>query len=111
MEEKMVKIRKKLKVAQEKQKSYANKNRTYREFKVGEHVFLKVKVKRISLRLGVFPNLTAKYCGSFEFLEKIGLVAYMLTLHGSMIIHNLFQVSLLKKYVLDPNHMTDWIVI
>jgi hypothetical protein len=43
MEEQMVNIRKNLKVSQDKKKRYAYKKRTNREFKVGEHVFLKVK--------------------------------------------------------------------
>jgi hypothetical protein len=60
MEEKMIKIRHNLKVAQDRKKSYADKNMTYREFKVGEHVFLKVKEKRSSLRLGSFPKLASK---------------------------------------------------
>jgi hypothetical protein len=43
MEKQMVKIRQNLKVAQDREKSYADKRRTHREFKVEEHVFLKVK--------------------------------------------------------------------
>jgi hypothetical protein len=78
---------------------------------VGEHVFLKVKDKRSLLRLGSFPKLAARYCGQFEVLEKIGPNAYMLALLASMSIHNLFHVSLLKKYVPDPNHVIDWNVI
>jgi hypothetical protein len=39
MEDQMVKIKKNLKAAQDRQKVYADKNRTTREFKVGEHVF------------------------------------------------------------------------
>jgi hypothetical protein len=93
------------------QKSYANKNRVFRYFKVGEHVFLKVKAKRSLLRLESCPKLAARYCGPFEILEKIGLVAYMLALHASMRVHNVFHVSLLKKCVLDPNHIIDWNVI
>jgi hypothetical protein len=42
MEEKMLKIKKNLKVAQDRQKNYADKNKTHREFNVGDHVFLKV---------------------------------------------------------------------
>jgi hypothetical protein len=83
----------------------------FRDFKVGEHVFLKVKAKRSSLRLGSCPKLAARYCGPFEILEKIGPVAYMLAFPASMRVHNVFHVSLLKKYVPDPNHIIDWNVI
>jgi hypothetical protein len=107
-EEKMIKIKKNLKVAQDRQKIYADNNIVFRDFKVGEHVFLKVKVKRSSIRLGSFPKLAARYCGPFEILEKIGPVAYMLAFPSSMRFHNVFHVSLLKKYVSDPNHIIDW---
>jgi hypothetical protein len=43
MEEQMVKIKEDLKVVQDRQHSCADKGRTHREFKVGDHVFLKVK--------------------------------------------------------------------
>jgi hypothetical protein len=39
MEEKMAKIKQNLEVAQDKQKNYEDKNRIFRDFKVGEHVF------------------------------------------------------------------------
>jgi hypothetical protein len=39
MEEQMLKIEHNLKASQDRQKSYADKNRTHREFKVGDHVF------------------------------------------------------------------------
>jgi hypothetical protein len=74
-------------------------------------VFLKVKEKRSSLRLGSYPKLAARYCGSFEILEKMGPIAYMLALPKSMHIHNVFHVSLLKKYVHDANDVIDWNVI
>jgi hypothetical protein len=51
MEEHMLKIKQNLKAAQDRQKSYADKNRTHREFKVGEHVFMKMKANRSSLKL------------------------------------------------------------
>ena len=74
-------------------------------------MFLKLKEKRSSIRLGSFLKLAARYCGPFEILEKIGTVSYMLALHASMRVHNVFHVSLLKKYVPDPNHIIDWNVI
>jgi hypothetical protein len=111
MEEKMLKIKQNLKAAQDRQKIYADKNRTHSEFKVGDHVFLKVKAKRSSLKLGNCSKLAARYCGPFEILERIGLVAYMIALPASMSIHNVFHVSLLKKYIPDVNHVIDWNVI
>ena len=38
----MINIRKNLKVSQDRKKSYADKDEAHREFRVGEHVFLKV---------------------------------------------------------------------
>jgi hypothetical protein len=111
MEEKMVRIKQNLKASQDRKKIYVDKGRTHREFKVGDHVFLKVKAKRSSLKLGNCSKLAARYCGSFEILERIGPVAYMLSLPASMCIHNVFHVSLLKKYVPDANHVIDWNVI
>lgn len=78
---------------------------------MGEHVFLKVKVNRSSLRLGNCSKLVARFCGPFEILERIGLVAYMLALAASMIVLNLFHISLLKKYIPDANHVIGWNVI
>jgi hypothetical protein len=78
---------------------------------VGEYVLLKVKAKRISLKLGCCPKLEVRYCGSFEVLERICHVSYMFALSSSMRIHNVFHVSLLKTYALDPKRIIDWIVI
>jgi hypothetical protein len=80
MEEKMSKIKHNLKVAQDKQKIYVDKGRTHEEFKVGDHVFLKVKANKRSLKLGNCSKLVARYCGSFEIIERIGHVAYILAL-------------------------------
>ena len=57
IEEYMARIKHNLKVSQDRKKSYAEKNKAFRYFKVGEHLFLKVKVKRSSLILGSYPNL------------------------------------------------------
>jgi hypothetical protein len=111
MEDQMTKIKQNLKAAQDKQKIYVDKNKTHREFKVGDHVFLKVKDNRSFLKLGSYVKLAARFCGPFEILERIGLVAYMIALPTSMSVHNVFHVSLLKKYIPDANHVIDWNVI
>jgi hypothetical protein len=100
-----------LKVAQDRHKIYVDKNKTHREFKLGEHVFLKVKANRIYLKLGNYTKLAARFCGPFEILERIGPIAYMVALPASMTVHNVFHVSLFKKYIPDANHVIDWNVI
>jgi hypothetical protein len=111
MEDHMVKIKQNLKVEQDRQKIYADNNWTAREFKVGKHVLLKVKPKKISLNLGSFTKLAPKLCGPFEILNIIEPVAYMLSFPTSMNVHNVFHVSLLEKYAHDPNHVIEWNLI
>ena len=61
MEQKVVKIRQNLKASQDRQKSYADKHRVNREFGVGDHVYLKVRVKKSSLKLGSCAKLSPRY--------------------------------------------------
>jgi hypothetical protein len=70
-----------------------------------------VKANISSLKLGKCSKMESKYCGPFEILERIGPVAYMLVFPTSMIVHNVFHVSFLKKYIHDANHVIDWNVI
>jgi hypothetical protein len=67
-------------------------HRVFIYFKEGEHVFLKLKVKRSSLRIGSFQKLAAIYYGPFEILENTGIVTYMIELHASMRVNNVFHV-------------------
>jgi hypothetical protein len=111
MEDQVVNIKQNLKAARDRHKFYADKNKTTREFKVGENVLLKVNPKKISLKLGSCTKMEAKFYGPFEILDRIGTVAYMLALPASMNVHNVFHVYLLRKYVHDPNHVIDWHLI
>ena len=54
------------------------------EFKVGDHVFLKVMPKRGVVRFGKRGKLSPRFIGPFELLERIGAVAYRLALLPSM---------------------------
>ena len=49
-----------------------------------------------------------QYVGPFKILEKIGLVAYRLALTPEFAnIHNVFHVSMLRKYVADLTHVLE----
>ena len=67
-----------------------------------------MKANKSSLKLGNCSKLETHYCGSFEILERIGPIAYMIEFHAFMSIHNVFHVSLHKKYIPDVNHVIDW---
>jgi hypothetical protein len=55
--------------------------------------------------------MAAIFFGPFEILDRIGPATYILALSASMNVHNVFHVSLLNKYVHDPNHVIDWHLI
>jgi hypothetical protein len=111
MEEKIVKIKQNLNTTHDRKKSYADECSMLKTFKVWDHVLLKVKPKKSSLKLGRSTKLATRYCRPFEILDKVGSVAYMFTLSAMIKVHNVFHVSLLKKCVNDPNHVINWNLI
>ena len=79
------------------------------EFEVGDHIFLKVMPKRGVVKFGKHGKLSARFIGPFEILERIGTVTYRLALPPSMSgVHEVFHVSMLRKYIPDPVHVVDW---
>jgi hypothetical protein len=111
MEQQVIQLKQNLKVAQDIHKSYIDKKRTPREFKMGDHVYLRVRSKKSSLRMGACAKLAPRYCGPFEVIDRVGPVAYRLSLPPTVKAHNFFHVSLLKKYVHESNHIIDCYVI
>ena len=107
LEQLVTKVQVNLKEAQDHQKSYADKKRTDKYYQIGDHVYLKVKVKWISLSLGRCGKLEPRFCGPFEILAKRGPVEYELVLPAHIRVHNVFHASLLKKYVYDTKHVID----
>ena len=76
---------------------------------MGDHVFLKVMPKRGVIRFKKRGKLAPRYIGPFEILERVGTVAYRLTLPPSLSgVHEAFHVSMLRKYTLNPAHVVDW---
>ena len=61
------------------------------------------------VRFGKRGKLSPRFIGPSEILERIGTVAYRLVLPPSMTgVHEVFHVSMLCKYILDPTHVVDW---
>ena len=84
--------------ARDRQKSYADKRRKPLEFQVGDKVLLKVSPWKGVIRFGKRSKLNPRYVGPFEIVERIGPVAYRLSLPEELNgIHNVFHVSNLKK--------------
>ena len=108
MEEIVKQVQGNLKVAQDRQKSQADLKRTPTEFQVGEHVFIKVRPKKSSLKMGSCAKLAPCYYGPFEILSKIGQLAYQLALPPNLRVHNVFHISVLKKYVHAATHVVKW---
>ena len=107
--EKIRVIRDRLLAAQSRQKSYADHRRRPLEFQVGDHVFLRVSPRKGVFRFGKKGKLAPRYIGPFEILQRVGEVAYRLALPPQLLgIHDVFHVSLLRKYEPDVSHILDW---
>ena len=107
--EKVSLIRQRLLTAQSRQKSYADVRRRPLEFEVGDHVFLKVMPKRRVVRFGKRGKISPRFIGPFEILERVGTAAYRLALLPSMSsVHEIFHVSMLRKYTPNSAHVVDW---
>ncbi|KAJ9562395.1 hypothetical protein OSB04_007555 [Centaurea solstitialis] len=91
-------VQEKLKVARDRQKSYADNRRKPLEFQVGDKVLLKVSPWKRLIRFGKKGKLSPRFVGPFKVVERIGPVAYRLDLPIELSsIHDTFHVSNLKK--------------
>ena len=99
-------IQDRLREAQSRQKSYADRRRRPLEFSVGDRVFLRVSPMKGVRRFGRRGKLSPRYIGPYEILERIGEVAYRLALPPELAaVHPVFHVSMLRQYVPDPSHV------
>ncbi|XP_041009367.1 uncharacterized protein LOC121253424 [Juglans microcarpa x Juglans regia] len=107
--EKIETIRSRLRAAQSRQKSYADNRRRQLEFEVGNKVFLRIAPMRGVMRFGKKGKLSPRYVRPFEILDRIGPVAYRVTPPPALSgVHDVFHVSMLRKYIPDPTHIIDY---
>ena len=105
-EEKVKMIGERLKVATDRQKSYADLKRKDNRYEIDEKVFLKVSPWKKAMRLGENGKLSPRFIRPYEVIEKVGPVAYRLALPLELEkIHNAFHVSMLRRYRSNPSHV------
>ena len=79
-EEKVKLIRDRLKVAQFRQKSYADSKRKETIYEVGDRVYLRVSPLQGVKHFGVKGKLAPHFVGPYKVLDHMGEVAYKLEL-------------------------------
>ena len=71
-------------------------------------MFLKVALWKGVIRYQKRGKLNPRYIGPFRILERIEPVAYQLDLPRDLErIHDVFHVSMLRKYIFDPSHVLE----
>jgi hypothetical protein len=92
-----------LRVAQTRQKSYADNRRRPLEFEEEDYVYLKVSPLHGMRRFKVKGKLSPRYIGPFLISRRVGEMAYQLELPASLSnVQNVFHVSQLKKCLYVP---------
>ena len=95
-------IQDRIRAAQSRQKSYADRGRRPGDFEVGERVLLRVSPTKGVMRFGVRGKLSPRYIGPYIVSERIGGLAYRLDLPESLgRVHDVFHVSQLRKCTAD----------
>ncbi|KAL8114537.1 hypothetical protein AgCh_021413 [Apium graveolens] len=80
-----------------------------REYEVGDSVLLKVSPWKGVMRFGKKGKLNPRFIGPFEILRRIGPLAYELALPPNLQqVHNVFHVSMLRKYHADVCHVIEY---
>ncbi|KAK6142861.1 hypothetical protein DH2020_023209 [Rehmannia glutinosa] len=104
--EKIGLIKNRIRIAQDRQKSYVDKRRKDLVFQIGDKVFLKVAPTKGVVHFGKKGKLKPRYIGPYEILERIREVAYKLALLPELSgVHDMFHESMLRRYMFDPSHV------
>jgi hypothetical protein len=87
-----------MKLAQSRQKSYADNRRRELRFYVDNFVYLKVSPMRGLHHFKIRGKLAPRYIGPFKIIEQRGEVAYQQELPPQLSdVHDVFHVSQLRK--------------
>ncbi|XP_042396452.1 uncharacterized protein LOC121986553 [Zingiber officinale] len=105
----VARIHDRMKAAQSRQKSYADKRRRDLEFAFDNHVFVKIAPMKGVMRFGRKGKLSPRFIGPFEILERVGALAYRVAFPPNLAgVHNVFHISMLRKYMSNPSHVLNF---
>ena len=104
--EKVKMIRERLKVSTDRQKSYDDMRRKDIRYEIGEFFFFESITLEEANEIWEKGKLRPRIIGPYEVIEKVGPVAYKLALPLELEnIHNIFHVSMLRRYKSNPSHV------
>jgi hypothetical protein len=107
-EDKVKVIQANLKIAQSRQKNYADRRNKPLQFQIGDFVYLRVSPTKGVQRFGIKGKLAPRYVGPFEIIEVCGPVAYRIRLPSQLAaIHDVFHISQLKKCINVPTEIVE----
>ena len=85
---------KSMKIAQDRQKYYADHRSRKLEFQEGDLVYLRISPLRPAMRNRRLGKLSPRYVGPCKVMERVGAVAYRITLSRALAgLHDVFHVS------------------
>ncbi|XP_075096241.1 uncharacterized protein LOC142174359 [Nicotiana tabacum] len=95
-----------------RQKSYADRNVRDVAFMEGVKVLHRVLPMKGMMRFLKKGKLTPWYIGPFDILERVGKVAYKISLPPSLSsVHLVFYIFMIRKYHKDRSYVLDFISV
>lgn len=99
----LAQIKERLIQAQLTMKQSQDKSRREVQFTTGDWVWVRLQQRTtLGITPAAYSKLGPRFYGPYQVLEEIGTVSYRLALPSHARIHNVFHVSLLKKYTGAP---------